>query len=386
MDVMTALRTVTAALACMLLLTPAPFARAADGDPPFPADYEQRIGAEAAAQVEAEYTRYEDEEAHARLVAMVNEIAAASGRPDVEYDVRLLDTDEVNAFSLPGSIIYVTKALLSAVQSDHELAGVLAHEIAHNCTYDALVQADRNRELFTGSVAATIAAILLGAGSDTVSTVLLAGEYIRRGVLGGYSVDLESRADRHAVEYLLKTSYNPAGLLTFMGRLAAQWRREAQQDPLFPTHPDPGKRVADLAEQLYDAGVDVNPRATTQWERPVAEEVEADGQTVAHVVLWGDEIFRVMVPGPDAETPLARAEAIVGRLTPLLEAGVQRYELSVGDHDGNPAVGARGEVILTVYPEDAQAQGTDQATLAGRAEMALMVALRTEELNWYWNE
>ncbi len=370
MSVMIALRTMTVALACLLLLTAAPFVTAADDEPPFPAEYERRIGAEAAAQVEAEYTRYEDEEAQAKLDAMVGEIAAASGRPDVAYDVRLLDTEEVNAFSLPGGIIYVTRGLLEDVQSDHELAGVLAHEIAHNCTF----QAERNKDYFTGSVAATIAAILLGASSDTISTVLIAGEYIRRGVLGGYSVDLEAAADRHAVDYLLKTSYNPVGLLTFMGRLAAQWRREAQADPVFPTHPDPDKRVQALAEQLFEAGVDMNPRATTRWEWPKAEEVEVDGQTVARVVLWGDEIFRVMAPGPEDETPLARAEAIAARLT----------ELEVGDHDGNPAVGARDQVILTVYPEDAEAQGADAATLARQAQTALMVALRTEELNWYW--
>jgi len=382
---MTALRSLTVALACTLLLTAAPFVVGADDEPPFSAEYEQRIGAEAAAQVESEYTRYEDEQAQAKLDAMVNEIAAASGRPDVAYDVRLLDTEEVNAFSLPGGIIYVTRGLLGDVQSDDELAAVLAHEIAHNCTYDALFQAERNSDYFTGSVAATIAAILLGASSDTVSTVLIAGEYVRRGVLGGYSVDLESQADRHGLDYLLKTSYNPVGLLTFMGRLAAQWRREAPADPgVFGTHPDPDKRVADLAEQLYDAGVDMNPRATTQWEWPRAEEVEADGQTVARVTLWGDEIFRVMVAGPEAETALARAEAIAARLTPLLAAGLQRYEVGVGDHDGNPAVGARGETILTVYPEDAQAQGTDQSALADQARVALMLALRTEELDWYW--
>ncbi len=382
---MSALRIVAAATTCLLLLALPVVNGAADDTTRFPPEYEQRVGAQAAAEVEAQYARYDDEEAHAKIAAMVAEIAAASGRPDVEYDVRLIDTDEVNAFSLPGGIIYVTRGLLSEVQSDDELAGVLAHEIAHNCTYDALIQAERNRELFTGSVAATIAAILLGGSSDTISTVLIAGEYIRTGVLGGYSIDIEAQADRHAVEYLLKTSYNPMGLLTFMGRLAAQWRRDPQVDPgIFRTHPDPDDRVYWLRDELYEAGVDMNPRATTQWEPPKAEEVEADGQTVTHVVLWGEEIFRVMVPGPEAETPLARAEAIAARLTSLLADGLQRYELGIGDHDGNPALEANGEVILTVYPEDAQAQGAEQEELARRAQTALMLALRTEELDWYW--
>ena len=206
---------------CALLLASMALAAAAD-EPRFSEEYEKRVGQEAAHQVESEYKPYEDAEALAKLTAMVAEIAAASARPTVQYDVRLIDTDEVNAFSLPGGIIYVTKGLLQAVQSDDELAGVLAHEVAHNCTYDALIQADRNKDLFTGSVAAAIAAILLGGNSNTVSTVLVAGEYVRQGVLGGYSVEMERAADKHSVDYMLGTSYNPVGLLTFMGRLAAE--------------------------------------------------------------------------------------------------------------------------------------------------------------------
>lgn len=354
----------------------------ADGHPRFSPEYEQRVGAEAAAQVEAQYSLYEDAEALAKVTAIVEEIAKASTRPDVKYDVRLLDTDEVNAFSLPGGIIYVTKGLLQEVQSDDELAGVLAHEIAHNCTYDALVQAERNRNLFTGSVAATIAAILLGADSDTVSTVLIAGEYVRRGVLGGYSIGLEKAADAHAVEFLLKTSYNPVGLLTFMERLAAKWRREPQVDPgVFRTHPDPTERVDALAEQLYLAGVDINPRKTTRWERPKAEEVESDGQKFVRVVLWGQELFRVLVAGPEYETPTARAEAIVSSLTALLEDGVQRYEFHLVDHDGNPTLEARGQAVVTIYPEDAAAQGTEPAILAGQVYAALDEALFRERLD-----
>jgi len=352
----------------------------------YSAEYEQRIGREAAAQVEKQYTRYEDADALAKLNAMVTEIAQASGRPDVVYDVRAIDTDEVNAFSLPGGIIYATRGLLADVQSDHELAGVLAHEIAHNCTYDALIQADRNKDLFTGSVAAAIAAILLGGSSDAVSTVLVAGEYVRQGVLGGYSVEMEAAADAHAVEYMLKTSFNPMGLVTFMGRLAAKWRADAEAlDPgVFRTHPDPTDRVIELKELLSDASVDMNPRATTQWEHPVAEQVEVDGQQVTQVTLQGQVIFRVLVPGPSCETVEARAEAIVQRLTEVMAAGLQRFEVRVGDDAGNPTLEARGQTILTAYPEDAEAQDAEQMGLARRAQEALKLALRTEELNRYW--
>jgi len=314
---------------------------------------------------------------------MVAEIAAASDRPEITYDVRLLDTDMVNAFSLPGGIVYVTKGLLEEIGSDHELAGVLAHEIGHNCTYDALRQAEKNEEMFTTNIAALIASILLGASTDMVSTIMVAGEYVRRGILGGYSIKMETAADAHAVEYLLKTSYNPVGLVTFMERLAADYRSKPQFELGFlKTHPDAPDRVIALKKLLQEAGVDLNRRAATEWTRPVAEEVESEteGESFVNVSLRDVAIMRVLTPGPSCETPLARAEEIVARLTEAMEAGLQAYQVRIGRDEGNPALGANGTIVLVVYPEDAEALGSDQLDVAQQARVALLKALHKEHL------
>jgi Zn-dependent protease with chaperone function len=349
--------------------------------PPFSEEFEKKIGAEAAAQVEKEYKLYEDEEAHARLVAMVSEITAASSRPDVVYDVRLLDTEDVNAFSLPGGIVYVTKGLLEEAGSDHEIAGVLAHEIAHNCTYDALRQAEKNEEMFTTNIAALITGILLGADSDMVSTIMIAGEYVRRGILGGYSIKMETAADEHAMEYIMGTSYNPVGLVTFMERLAAEYRRKPQLELGFlQTHPDSPDRVVALKELLLHAGVDLNRRAATEWEKPLAEEVESNGSSYAHVTLRGIEIVRMLNAGPAHDTPLARAEEAAGRLTEVMQAGLQRFQVRVGESAGNPALIGDGTVIFVVYPEDAQALGVEQRAVAQSARVAVLEAMHKEQL------
>ena len=126
------MRALTRAVVCAALLAGLACLAYAGTQPPFSPEYEKRVGEETAAQVEATYERYKDEETQAKVDAMATEIAAASARPEVTYDVRLIDTDEVNAFSIPGGFVYVTKGLLDEVQSDDELAGVLSHEIAHN--------------------------------------------------------------------------------------------------------------------------------------------------------------------------------------------------------------------------------------------------------------
>ena len=377
------MRTVTTVALCALVLTGLAYAAADESArPPFPPEYEKRVGEETVAKVEAEYETYQDEETLAKLTAMAAEITAATIRPEVTYEVHLLDTEEVNAFSVPGGFVFFTKGLLDEVQSDDELAGVMAHEIAHNCTYDALIQADRNKDLFTGSVAAAIAAILLGASSSEVSTVLIAGELVRRGVLGGYSLEIERMADHHGTESLLKTSFNPVGLLTFMERLAAKERREPPKVlGVYQTHPLPQKRVKWLADLLDESGVEINRRATTKWDPPQAEEVKADDKDAAKVSLWGEDLFLVLTPGPNHETPMQRAEAVVKTLTDLLAAGMERYELQIGERDGNPALVAQAEAIIVVYPEDAEAHCAEADKLAADVKEALERALVKESLD-----
>ncbi|MFW5867516.1 MAG: M48 family metalloprotease [Armatimonadota bacterium] len=355
---------------------------AAADDPPFSEDYEKKIGQQAAAQVEGEYDRYEDEEAQAKLDAMVEEITAASTRPDVKYDVRLLDTEMINAFSLPGGIIYVTKGLLEDAGSDHEIAGVLAHEIAHNCTYDALRQAERNEDMFTANIAALIASVLLGAPSDMVSTVMIAGEYVRRGVLGGYSIDMETAADRHAVEYIMETSYNPVGLVTFMERLAAQHRSTPQVELGFlQTHPDAPDRVQAMKELLQNAGIDLNRRAATSWQKPVAEEVEHESGNFVRVAVRDYEVMKVAAAGSEHDSPMARAEAIARRLTDVMAEGLQHYQLHIGESGGNPVLVADGAIILTAWPEDAEALGKTQREIVKQAKFAVLQAMQAEKLD-----
>jgi len=350
--------------------------------PPFSEAYEKRIGAEAIQQVEKEYSLLVDEEKHAKLKAMVDSIALVTQRSEIVYDVRILDTEIVNAFSLPGGTVYVTKGLLDHVQSDHELAGVLAHEIGHNCTWDALTQVEHNKDIFTGSVAATIAAILMGGSSEVVSTVLLAGEYVRQGVLGGYSVDFERRADHNGATYLIKCpDYDPVGLLTFMERLAAKERRLPPRDMgVFQTHPLAIERVELLTDYLIESGVDINRRATTKWDPPVAEETRVDGEDAATITLWREDIFLVLTPGPDYDTPMARAEAIVERLTKLLADGLSQYEMRVCADGDSSAVTGRGVEIIVVHPEDAQAQELPAAEVAAHIRAGLQRAMVREAL------
>lgn len=344
--------------------------------------YEDKIGREALEEVKKQYTVYEDAEQHKSVMAIIDDLKAVSQRPDVNYQVFLLDTEEENAFSLPGGYICLTKALLTNVQSVHELAGVLAHEMAHNCTYDALEEAEKAQKVTMPVMAAVIAAMVTGRGTEAVANTFMAGMYVAHGILSTYSIKVEAQADKNGVDYLIKSGkYNPVGLLTFMERLAAKERsRPPVTLGIFQTHPFSVERVTAITDQIRAAGLEINRRAVTKWDPPQVEAGQVGEQPAQVLSLWGQPLFAFNWAPPGTEVS-ARGAEMVKALTEVLAAGAESWEFYVDTQDGPIRVKARDRVILTVYPEDAQLNDTDVPTLANRTLRNIGAALFAERLN-----
>jgi Zn-dependent protease with chaperone function len=350
---------------------------------------EKAAGEEVVAYVEKEYELWEDEEVLRQVEEIVAEIVPQTQRPDVKYTVKLLDSDEINAMSIPGGYIYVHRGLAEDAQSEHELAAVLAHEIAHNCTYDAMEQASRSKKLFIGGVSAALVAIFAGASHDEISTVLAAGAYVRQGILSRYSIDMEQRADLNAIEYMVNTRYNPVGLLTFMERLGAATYASYRPDyGIFETHPQHTERCAYIIQAIYDAGLDINRRAVTKWDLPTVETIapedgDADPATApARLSLWGEPIVTIERPG-EYEGVDKRAQAACQTLAEALADGMARYDISTArqDEDGEQiAVQVRGKPMLILTRDDIQDEDGSPQSLADEVVRALTRALHREQL------
>ncbi len=357
--------------------------------PRWDAKYEEKVGKEAAAEIDKEYDRVDNKEALAKLQEMVTTIAARTSRPEVKYQVRLVkekkpgEKPEVNAFSLPGGTVYVTEGLLKAAQSDHELAGVLAHEIAHNAHYDGLTQAARAGKIFKGEMAAVLGAILLGGvNNDLWAGVMQAGMFYREGVLGGYSIEMERVADTSAVEYLAGTPWDPVGLLTFMERLAAEERRTGPvAQGVFQTHPLSVDRVNYLVEALDRAGIAINRRKTARWDKPTVEERPVSGKPAPVVVFQGQSILACAGSAAAPQDAKERAGKYARALAEALASGAQSYHFTTEQRDSTAVLLAYGEPIMTVEPADAALVGKPPLQVARDAQQALRNALNREVIN-----
>lgn len=337
---------------------------------------ERRIGKEAAEQVANEYKFVTDPKVVERVERIGRVIAAAAkdDEPDLTYSFYVIDSSDVNAFSLPGGYVYIHKGLLDRVESDDELAGVIAHEIAHASKHHVRSLIEKSQKLSLPTLAAMV--VVLASGSQTASDAVMVSQWIAQARLSGYSVKYETEADSAALEYILKTPYNPVGLLTFMERLANEeyWRPKVDWG-IYRTHPLSEERAAALEKALVSRGIPLTRRHVLQSGQVRVKEVVGTG--LAELTLAGR---RLAVVGADTELTAAERGAAIARVVnAALDSEPMPQE--VGLSRDKRTVIIRRQKVFTVTDADAAVNGKTAEEVASEFCNTLRAALFTELLN-----
>ncbi len=165
----------------------------------------------------------------------------------VPFTIKVIDSDEVNAFALPGGFFYVNSGLILHAQEESELAGVMAHEISHVTARHGTKNATKG-ELMQF---ATIPLILLGpggwAGYGLYQGLNLAipVTYLK------FSRDAEREADFLGLQYMYKAGYDPNAYVTFFERIQADEKRRPGTIPkVFSTHPPTPERIENAQKEI----------------------------------------------------------------------------------------------------------------------------------------
>src|SRR5215510_14457816 len=200
---------------------------------------EVRMGREAAAEVDRQ-AKFIEDPIITEYVNRVGQNIVLHSDAKIPFTIKVIDSDEVNAFALPGGFFYVNKGLLLAADNEAELAGVMAHEIAHVCARHAM-ENERKMEIIDYGMLATI---LLGGG--IIGNVL----YNAGGLIEGlsflkFSRGAEEEADKLGVQYMWAAGYDPNAMATMFEKLEAKNKKKPGTiSKLFATHPAPPDRRA----------------------------------------------------------------------------------------------------------------------------------------------
>jgi predicted Zn-dependent protease len=207
-------------------------------------EQELQMGAQFAAELEKDLRFIKDPEVVGYIDNLGQSLARVSQRSDIPYTFHVVDTDEVNAFAVPGGYLYVNRGLIEAAESESELAGVLGHEIGH------VVGRHSARQLSQQMGLAALASIALGENPGVVAQ--LAAQIAATGAITHYSREMETEADRYGVQELYDAGIDPDGLATFFDKLVEMrgGAGSGKLEQFFSTHPDPGNRAADVRAQI----------------------------------------------------------------------------------------------------------------------------------------
>ena len=165
----------------------------------------------------------------------------------VPFTIKVIDSDEVNAFALPGGFFYVNSGLILRAQEESELAGVMAHEIAHVAARHGTKNATKGQAMQL----AMIPLMLLGPGGWAGYGIYEAASLAIPVTYLKFSRDAEREADFLGVQYTYKAGYDPNAYVTFFERIQSDEKRRPGTIPkVFSTHPPTPDRIENTQKEI----------------------------------------------------------------------------------------------------------------------------------------
>ncbi|HOX07195.1 MAG TPA: M48 family metallopeptidase [Planctomycetota bacterium] len=194
----------------------------------------------------------------ARLEGVTRRLVQVCDAREWNYQIRVLKSSEVNAFAAPGGYVFATQGLMKLIQSDDELAGVMAHELGHVAAKHTAMRMQKAMIWQGVAVGAAAAATMAGkdekkssqAAAAAAAATMVVGQF----VLLANSREDEYQADKLGVAYSHRGGYNPEGLVTFFRRLEKMEKKSGGDaggiPAFFSTHPSTPDRIARVEQEI----------------------------------------------------------------------------------------------------------------------------------------
>lgn len=235
----------------------------------FTEDEEIALGLAVSNRIRARYGVAQDPEVTRYLSLVGLTVAAESGRPNLAWHWIILDSGVVNAFAALGGYVHITRGAMAAMQSEAELANVLAHEVAHVTRKHTLkgLQQSMGMELAQNRAEYVVGSAFFNAVADQAAKAVLAGF--------GQAEELE--ADQVALDVASRVGYQALGLTNFLGTLNRINAGSNSKAGLFRSHPDTDERIKKANKQIKKEKLDKGVWVEDRYAEQVSYEVSDKG-------------------------------------------------------------------------------------------------------------
>jgi predicted Zn-dependent protease len=195
------------------------------------------MGRQMAAEIERQ-VKLVDDPTISEYVNRVGQNLVRNSDAKVPFTIKVVDSEEINAFALPGGFFYVNSGLILAADDESELAAVMAHEIAHVAARHGTENASKAQLVNLASIPLIFMGGVAGFGIRQAAGFLIPMQFLQ------FSRKAESEADYLGVQYLYQTGYDPGAAVSFFEKLQAkESAKPGSISKMFSTHPPTGDRI-----------------------------------------------------------------------------------------------------------------------------------------------
>ncbi len=226
---------------------------------------EEELSREFMAAVNEHYEIIHDSIISDYITRIGNKILAVMPPQPFQYHFHVIKEYTYNAFAGPGGQVFINSGLFEALNSEEEIAGILAHEISHVACRHVSEQIERSKKIGLATLAGVAAGILMGAtGSGAAAGATAVGSMAAAQTATlAYSRENETQADQRGLDYLTKAGYSPKGLLAALTIIRSrQWYGREQIPTYMMTHPALEDRMT-----FIGSWIEANPSIIRQLPR-----------------------------------------------------------------------------------------------------------------------
>jgi beta-barrel assembly-enhancing protease len=233
-----------------------------------------KLGRDASVQIEQQFPLLNDglAEGYVESVGqkLVRAIPTQFQQPSFDYEFDVVNASDINAFALPGGPMYVNRGMIEAARNEGEMAGVMAHEIAHVALRHATAQATKQGSITNqlGTIGLILGGAILGGQTGAQLGALGAQAWMTK-----YSRDYETQADVLGSQIMANAGYDPRDLANMFQTIARQGSGRAPE--WLSSHPDPGNRFENINREAARLQVSPNPIKVTNEFRRVQERLRS---------------------------------------------------------------------------------------------------------------
>jgi len=248
-------RAVLLAALCLTTVSTSVLAQPTQVKPGFNIFSEQQdieIGRQSATEAERQLPMLNDRRVDSFVNEIVRRLAAGAPGAKFPYQIRVVNASDINAFTLPGGFMYVNRGLIDAARSEPELAGVLAHEMAHVALRHGTHQASK---AYMTQAGIGILGGLLGGGRNPSQIFQVIGGLGLNALFLKFSRDDENQADTVGAQIMARAGYDPRSMADFFQVLRAQQKSDpGRLAQFFSDHPAPADRENRIRQEAQRIG------------------------------------------------------------------------------------------------------------------------------------